>query len=93
MSNIILNDQNARRTRDIERIEGVNGSCRNKLRSYRLFKPTYQVERYCSMHMSSSVHIDQPLQNVDVVLPLLRLKLVELKGCKNPNVSVHLIVV
>jgi len=52
--NIILNDHIAQWTRDIERIEGVNGSGRNKLRSYRLFKTTYQVERYCSMHMSSS---------------------------------------
>jgi len=54
MSNIILNDHIAQWTRDIERIEGVNGSGRNKLRSYRLFKTTYQVERYCSMHVSSS---------------------------------------
>jgi len=51
---IILNDHIAQWTRDIERIGGVNGSGRNKLRSYRLFKTTYWVERYCSMHMSSS---------------------------------------
>lgn len=33
-------------------VDSVNGSGRNKLRIYRLFKTSYHVEQYCKMHMS-----------------------------------------
>jgi len=36
---------------DINRISGRNGNGRNKLRTYRIFKDTYQVERYCKMNL------------------------------------------
>ena len=49
----------------------------NKLRTYRLFKQSFAVEKYCLMIYHQV--IDLPFVNLDVALHLYALKLADMK--------------
>ena len=51
ISKAILDEHISDWSNDMNRVSGRNGRGRNKLRTYTLFKETYQVERYCKINL------------------------------------------
>ena len=47
----LMNSHIAQWQTDLNRDSGVNGSNRNKLRTYRLFKNSYDTELYCKLQL------------------------------------------